>query len=283
VREIKKSSPAEDFVDLIAMLPWWAGTLAAVVSYLLLSALAHRPLPDAQAAAEMGQMASATLWRGLAQGGQFLVPFLCVLGAVVSGYRKFKRRSLLQSVTKSPTANAMQGLSWREFELLVGEGFRRQGYAVVETGGGGPDGGVDLVLCKNGEKFLVQCKQWRAFKVGVSVVRELYGLMAAQGAAGGIVVTSGRFTDEAAEFAGGRNIRLINGSGFLDLIQHGQNIRTARQQPHMSGQSSAANAMPSCPVCSQSMVKRVAKRGHSAGSAFWGCSTYPQCKGTRPV
>jgi restriction system protein len=47
----------------------------------------------------------------------------------------------------------------------------------VETGGGGPDGGVDLVLRKPGgngsEKFLVQCKQWRALKVGVDVVREL--------------------------------------------------------------------------------------------------------------
>jgi restriction system protein len=47
--------------------------------------------------------------------------------------------------------------------------------------------------------FLVQCKQWKAFKVGVQVVRELYGLMAAHGAAGGFVVTSGRFTDEATD------------------------------------------------------------------------------------
>jgi Restriction endonuclease len=47
------------------------------------------------------------------------------------------------------------------------------------------------------ERFLVQCAQWRAFKVGVDVVRELYGVMAAKGAAGGFVVTSGKFTDDA--------------------------------------------------------------------------------------
>jgi len=41
--------------------------------------------------------------------------------------------------------------------------------------------------------------------------------------------------------------------------------------------------VPACPVCSQSMVRRVAKRGASAGSAFWGCSAYPACKGTRPL
>lgn len=52
--------------------------------------------------------------------------------------------------------------------------------------GGGADGGVDLVLTRTGknggEKFLVQCKRWRAFKVGAEVVRELYALMAAGGA-----------------------------------------------------------------------------------------------------
>lgn len=55
-------------------------------------------------------------------------------------------------------------MSWQEFELLVGEAFRLQGYEVAEIGGGGPDGGVDLVLRKDREKFLVQCKQWKAFK-----------------------------------------------------------------------------------------------------------------------
>ena len=32
------------------------------------------------------------------------------------------------------------------------------------------------------EKFLVQCKQGKAYIVGVDVVRELYGVMAAKGA-----------------------------------------------------------------------------------------------------
>ena len=97
-------------------------------------------------------------------------------------------------------------MSWREFEMLVGEAFRLQGYSVTETGGGEPDGGIDLTLTKGTEKFLVQCKQWKAYKVSVDVVRELYGVMAAKDAAGGFVVTSGRFTDDARKFAEGRNV-----------------------------------------------------------------------------
>ena len=37
----------------------------------------------------------------------------------------------------------------------------------------------------------------------------------------------------------------------------------------------------SCPICRASMVKRKAKKGPYAGKSFWGCSRYPQCKGTR--
>ncbi len=103
--------------------------------------------------------------------------------------------------------------------MLVGEAFRHSGYAVTETGGGGADEGVDLALSKDNEKFLVQCKQWRAMKVGVTTVRELYGVMAAKGAAGGFVVTSGKFTKEAERFAAGRNITLIDGVVLIELIK----------------------------------------------------------------
>ena len=109
---------------------------------------------------------------------------------------------------------------------------------MLETGGGGADGGIDLVLTrpgKNGsEKFLVQCKQWRAYKVGVDVVRELYGVMAAKGASGGFVVTSGRFTDDAISFARGRNVTLVDGPKLCGLLrppQRDASISTERADP----------------------------------------------------
>ena len=98
----------------------------------------------------------------------------------------------------------------------------RQGLATVVEVNLAPDGGVDLVLTKpgksGGEKFLVQCKQWRAYKVSVNIVRELLGAMAAQGAAGGFVVTSGVFTAEARAFAEGLNIELIDGTALAAMI-----------------------------------------------------------------
>lgn len=74
------------------------------------------------------------------------------------------------------------------------------------------------MLRQGGDKFLVQCKQWKAFTVGVTVVRELYGVMAASGAAGGFVVTAGRFTEQATGFASGRNVTVIDGPRLQELI-----------------------------------------------------------------
>jgi restriction system protein len=112
----------------------------------------------------------------------------------------------------------------------VGEAYALQGYHVTETGGGGADGGVDLVLTKGGEKFFVQCKQWKAYKVGVDVVRELYGVMAAKGATGGFVVTSGRFTDDAKAFAAGRNVQLLDGTRLFVMIKQAKQSQSTTQR-----------------------------------------------------
>lgn len=156
---------------------------------------------------------------------------------------------------------------------------------MTETGGGGADGGVDLVLRRGGEKFLVQCKQWRALKVGVDVVRELYGVMAASGATGGFVVSSGRFTTEASAFAKGRNVNLVDGPQLLALIRPAQTAkeRSAEQAASQQAQATKAAmpAVPNCPNCAKPMVLRTAKCGTSAGGQFWGCGGYPSCRGTR--
>jgi restriction system protein len=153
---------------------------------------------------------------------------------------------------------------------------------VAERGGNGADGGVDLVLTRDRERYLVQCKHWRASNVGVPVVRELYGAMAAEGAVGGFVVTAGRFTAEAKAFASGPNLELIDGAG-LDRLLAPVRAPTGEthpvEPPAPPPQFTASAVSPACPRCGQSMVERTARRGASAGQRFWGCSRYPSCKG----
>ena len=286
-------------MELVALLPWWAGMALAFISYVLLHRLAEQPVVVATQISQMGAMAVQSIWKQLASIGQYLVPALCLVAAGMSAWRRHVRQRLVNDAVQSPATDALDGMSWREFELLVGEGFRLQGYQVLEAGGGGPDGGVDLVLSRPGlngaEKFLVQCKQWRAFKVGVDVVRELYGVMAARGAAGGFVVTSGRFTDEATRFAEGRNVSLIDGPKLHALLRDAKASGgrpparaaakpvAAPSTPPVGIQPQAQADVPNCPLCVKPMQRRVAKRGANAGGAFWGCTGYPACRGTRAV
>jgi hypothetical protein len=39
------------------------------------------------------------------------------------------------------------------------------------------------------------------------------------------------------------------------------------------------DAPPACPRCRQPMVKRLAKKGLKKDSRFWGCPTFPACRG----
>jgi len=281
----KKSGPAGDFMDLVAMFPWWVGVALAVLSYLVLHEVASQPIASSVQPGQVGAMVTQTLWRTLASVGQYVLPVLCLAGAGISAWRRQERRQLVDNVARSDAAQALDGMSWQQFERLVGEGFRLQGYRVLETGGGGTDGGIDLVLNRDGEKYLVQCKQWRAFRVGIDVVRELYGVMAAKGVAGGFVVTSGSFTEEARSFANGRNVKLIDGPQLRLLIKQAmesQSQGSDRRGSTVSGRQTPSTS-PTCPICAKGMVRRTAKRGSTAGQEFWGCSAYPSCKGTRPI
>lgn len=292
----------DDLLSIVAWLPWWMGVALAIVSYLWLHGLATSGVPVAALGAQpAGANVARAMLQPFAMAGQYILPVVCLIGAAMSAWRRQRRRALLEDASAAQDASALDGLSWRDFERLVGEAFRLRGFSVQEQGGSAPDGGVDLVLTKGREKFLVQCKQWKAYKVGVEVVRELYGVMASRGAAGGFVVTSGRFTSDAQAFAAGTNLQLLDGQSLRRMIEEVQQAKAGAarpaparpqsqpqpQQQQQQQQQSIGPALdeaePSCPVCGSSMVKRTARKGATAGAVFLGCSRYPGCRGTRPL
>jgi len=112
-------------------------------------------------------------------------------------------RDLIAIVRRTPSL--LYTLDDRSFEELVGSLMEDQGYGVQLTSRGA-DGGVDIYATRatalGNLRFLVQCKRFAAHRrVGVGVVRELAGLVAAQHATGGAVVTSSFFTNGAEAFA----------------------------------------------------------------------------------
>ena len=57
----------------------------------------------------------------------------------------------------------------------------------------------------------------------------------------------------------------------------GEGDRHLRSQ---SPEATCSNATVTCTACGRPMVLRTARNGASAGSQFWGCSGYPECRHT---
>jgi restriction system protein len=223
----KQSSTFNDLIAVSMKIPVWANVFAAVVLFAGLRYYGGSEAPwitkinAPQDLAELGHAAGSQILKSFCYLGQYVFPPTIIFGGLLGWIqRKLNAKKFNQiSYAQDPGA-AIRSLTWHEFERMTGEAFRRQGFTVKQTKKG-PDGGIDLVLNLQSELFLVQCKQWRSQKVSVQVVRELYGVMAAQGAAGGFVVTSGAFTTEARKFSQGTNIQLVDGEKltrwFADL------------------------------------------------------------------
>lgn len=260
--------------DSIASMPWPVGIALGIIGYFAirygigwyLSSRGGTALAAVGNAASSGAFGPiAWAWLGI-----------CSVAALCSFIARRQRGRLLEAQTGLDSLRAM---SWKQFEMLVGEAFRRQGYRIEETGLGGADGGIDLRLSKNGKSTLVQCKQWRSQRVDVKIVREMYGLLAHHGADTVKIVAIGDFTPDAQQFAQGKPIELIHGEALLALVRAVQSTTPAAASPAPKPTATSV-AAPHCPTCDTPMIKRTNRRSHEV---FWGCPKYPSCRGTRPA
>jgi len=265
-------------IGVLATLPWPAGILAGLIGFVLVRygiswLLSHQGGILAQSFVQQSSPVFAPL--------AWMLLGICWMAALVSYLNARKRRRFLD--TRS-TLESLAAGGWRQFEQFVGEAFRRQGYAVEETGLGGPDGGIDLILRKGGQRTLVQCKQWKRQQVGVSVVREMAGLLAHHQAHAIKIVCIGSFTVDAEAFARGKPIELIGGEQLLAMIQA---VKAADDTPVPVGERkeptlpTSTDPLPealTCPRCGGVLVQRA---NRSTGQRFLGCSHFPACRGTR--
>jgi len=138
-----------------------------------------------------------------------------VSGVLDSLNRKLSRLQESEPIELDP--ETASHLSWNQVQHLLGGAFRRRGYGVRP---GPSDAPVDFILEKNGERTVVSCKQWKVWEVGESPLRELYGYTTGIGAKRAVMVSTGRFSARAIDFADRHNLRLIDGRGLSDLV-HG--------------------------------------------------------------
>lgn len=254
----------ENILDLLSQAPWWVSVLLSASVYIVLKFIV--PTINFQ------NLFFKTL-AGVAPAIAIWLALVLLIPAPISFFNSLRKKKLLD---KQKDIDSIKNLSWKEFEELIAEAYRRKGYYVVENYNIGPDGGIDLVLKKNGNLFLVQCKQWRSNKVDVSIVREMFGVMTDRQANGVIIITSGLFTQEARNFASDKPIDLVEGNQVVELIKSVQSHIPL--PPEVSETKESSNY---CPDCGGSLVVRLARHGKNAGNKFWGCTNFPKCRFTK--
>ena len=216
------------WVDDLILARWWVSAALALLAYVILPAV----LP-------------ATVVNG---GLVIFITFVLLAISAVSGLRSLRGRLLLDSQT---SLDSLRALPWKRFEDVLAEAYRRRGYQVVETLGGGADGGVDLQLRKDGHATVVQCKRWKGKPVPVETVRELYGVMIHEHASAAKIVATTSFTSDAVVFAKGKPIELVDSNALLRLVRDVQKSSrvtvTSNEPDHLT---------PNCPRCNTQMVMR---------------------------
>jgi restriction system protein len=258
-------------IDVLMMAPWWVSLIMGAIAYTGLKYVVPR----------LG--GENIILQPFAQAMPQLAPYAALSFGMLAVFSYVFGRKQAALVDKQQNLESLCTVSWKEFEWLVGEVFRRQGYRTEESISGGADGGIDLSLHRDGQTTLVQCKRWKHKSVGVPIVRETFGILTAEKAHRAMVITTSKFTKEAKDFAKGKPIELIDGPQLLTLVKNVQQHPTAPTPPNDTEAAAPlpqeTTSAPLCPKCNSPMIQRTARKGANAGKRFWGCSHYPKCRG----
>ena len=277
----------ESLLFELSLLPWWVSAAIAAVAFVGIVYVFPSMSIESPLWAMFVPLQSKAIYFGIPVAMIFLLP------AVVSFAERTRKKRLLD---RQRNLESIRDLPWRQFEELVAEAFRRDGFTVIENAHAGADGGVDIRLRKDGESYLVQCKNWRKRRIGVKTVREMFGVLAAGSAEEVFIVCSGTFTAKAVRFAEGQPIKLIDGDKLMRMIARVrrdspervyETHATKQQQESLAGQArelephgmdSVHLDAPSCSRCGGNLVVRTVRKGKNAGRRFWVCETFPKCR-----
>ncbi len=76
--------------------------------------------------------------------------------------------------------------------------------------------------------------------------------------------------------------QFVTEGGYSEQLATARLAERAKQknQTDPSDLTNPTDLIPGCPQCGKAMALRTAKQGQNAGQQFWGCTGYPDCKGT---
>jgi len=201
--------------------------------------------------------------------------FLISAAALILKSNKKKRGS---SDDERKSLSSLRELSWKDFNEYITGLFEKLGYFLVGKKGMNEEG-TDLKLKRDGRLSIVRCKKYYVRKVPLSMVLEFYKAMRIEPALEkGYFITTGFYSREAKKYASDKQLELIDGIKFMAFVRIAYSIDAAEEKSAM--QNSLEWPVYKCPMCGAQMVLRTVDSNIHNVTHFWGCSSYPACKGT---
>lgn len=214
-------------------------------------------------------------------------------------------------------------LDWQQLEEMVACLLEEDGWESELTGSGPDVGvDIKCKRSKTDgttESLVVQVKHFASGSIGAPVVRQILGAAVHEGASGALVVTSARFA-KGVESEFSKSVGLWDGDilfGRIDSLTDAQFERMAQPYKLALGRHALAEkerleqeearleserdaqrrnelicesqlnvlkrmeeadeSWPKCSRCGNSMAVKLGR------TYFWGCKSYPSCRGTRNV
>jgi len=137
------------------------------------------------------------------------LPFIIIAGIALS--RSLKRPSPRRV---EQTLESVRTMSWQQFADSLEAGLRRDGYSVTRVSASG----IDFELAREGRRFVLGAKRFKAAKNGVEPLRDLVAAADRRDGGGTMFVTVGELTDQARAYAIKHRIALLGGDELARLM-----------------------------------------------------------------
>lgn len=226
---------------------------------------------------------------------------------------EFRQRELRRlTLERIKDRNNLYDLTPQEFEEIVGEMYKNLGYSVKLTPISN-DRGKDIIIHKDGKKYIVECKKYSLDKnIGRPALQKFFAAISEEKAGLGYFITTSSFAKTAIKYAEGNNIELIDGNNLVQMMKRafptstnpdiyhalcrtcGAEVSFNLKAEHLRKLKCRNNHIVDfdininelspylisgavmCEKCGKKM--RIVKGRYGK---FYGCTGYPQCKNTQ--
>ena len=193
-------------------------------------------------------------------------------------YRPTPRNLITAMPTIEPFAQGwslalLKELEWHRFQIVVAAYERELGHD-ARPAAFGADDGIDIKVFDKDPAHparVILCKA-HGQQVKIDLVRAFYEVMIHENVPAGTFFAPDGFTGEAIEFAGGKNLELIDGTKFVARIMV---LDQAAQSRLFQTATDGDYKTPTCANCGIKM-----KLVGAPDRAHWGCVNFPRCKYT---